>query len=616
MKYKRIALAALLGLAMVMSLAPPHAGAETSELPFGLGVILSPPGDYPRAKAAGGIGVQSLPGSIDLSFDLPPVGSQGSQSSCVGWAVGYYYKSFQERQERGWSLFSPDHQFSPAYIYNQRATSDCRSDRGMSIPNAMSILIEKGELPLSEFPYDQRDACAQPSEQQLLAGIEYRAASFGAIFVGQGWADPFTLKQHLAGGDAFVIAIPVYSGFFVSCSDPVVGAPGSNEAYYGAHAVLVVGYDDGVGGFKFVNSWGTSYGCEGFGYLSYEFVQHFAYEAWKMWDEVAPRNDPPAIGFVDPSGGASDPGCAVAFASTYSDPDGWDDIAEGALMVGDGEPSHSVYLKYGGSDNRVWLRSDDGTSWLGGYAPGTDVTIENGRVAVDVASCSVDGADDTLTIHWSTRFKDTFLGSHALLLMAEDSAGLGSGWSEVGSWSLGQTAEVPLALGWNLISLPVVPASTDIAEVLASIEGYYDAVQAYAGRGDQEEWNSYCAGVPAGTNTLAQVDETMGLWVSVTDNVTLRVMGTRPTGAQIPLYAGWNMVGYPSTRSASIPEALASIGEKLSLVRWYDCFDADDPWRYYDPSAPDWANDLAELQPGKGYWIQVSEDCVWVVDAQ
>ena len=39
--------------------------------------------------------------------------------SCVGWALGYAIKTYQERVELGWSLEPPEHRFSPAYVYNQ-----------------------------------------------------------------------------------------------------------------------------------------------------------------------------------------------------------------------------------------------------------------------------------------------------------------------------------------------------------------------------------------------------------------------------------------------------------------------------------------------------------------
>lgn len=48
----------------------------------------------------------------------------------------------------------------------------------------------------------------------------------------------------------------------------------------GSHCVLVEGYDDLTGEFKFANSWGGNWGDRGFGYISYETFQATFVEAW------------------------------------------------------------------------------------------------------------------------------------------------------------------------------------------------------------------------------------------------------------------------------------------------------------------------------------------------
>ncbi|MCB1167778.1 MAG: hypothetical protein KDK33_16595, partial [Leptospiraceae bacterium] len=40
---------------------------------------------------------RGLPSSTDLSPNMPPVGNQGQQASCVAWAVAYATKSYQEK---------------------------------------------------------------------------------------------------------------------------------------------------------------------------------------------------------------------------------------------------------------------------------------------------------------------------------------------------------------------------------------------------------------------------------------------------------------------------------------------------------------------------------------
>jgi hypothetical protein len=47
--------------------------------------------------------------------------------------------------------------------------------------------------------------------------------------------------------------------------------PTKNDTIIGGHAVLIVGYNDVTKQFKFKNSWGTSWGNRGYGYLPYEY---------------------------------------------------------------------------------------------------------------------------------------------------------------------------------------------------------------------------------------------------------------------------------------------------------------------------------------------------------
>ena len=258
---------------------------------YGLGCIPTRPGLYPLIPPA--LSSARLPLSVDLREGLPPAGDQRGQNSCVGWAVAYGYKTFQEVQEHQWDPVDPDHQFSPSYVYNQRPTSNCLRDNGMSIPSAMDILVEQGCVPISVFPYADDDTCTQPDESQWAIAAEYKVSSFAALFVGQGTANIQNLKAYLAGGDVFVLAFPAYANFFdPSCEELLIGEPGLEEAYYGGHAVLVVGYDDTIGGFNILNSYGPGWKCDGYAYLSYAFVQHYAWEAWTMQDIT--NSNPPA----------------------------------------------------------------------------------------------------------------------------------------------------------------------------------------------------------------------------------------------------------------------------------------------------------------------------------
>ncbi len=49
--------------------------------------------------------------------------------------------------------------------------------------------------------------------------------------------------------------------------------PNESPASIG-HAVCLVGYDDNKNAFKFINSWGTSWGIDGYGWISYDFMEN------------------------------------------------------------------------------------------------------------------------------------------------------------------------------------------------------------------------------------------------------------------------------------------------------------------------------------------------------
>jgi len=231
----------------------------------------------------------------------------------------------------------------------------------------------------------------------------------------------------------------------------------------------------------------------------------------------------------------------------------------------------------------VWSASDlvhSGGSWTGSFVGDSDT-----RFFVQ----TVDGAGNV-----------ALADNEGLYFRPGDSMG------EIG-------AQVPLASGWNLISVSLSPASTVVTDVLSSIEGQYDLVYAYDASDAADPWKKYNTAAPSFLNDLTDITETIGLWIRVTEPVTLSVSGSVPSSPTIALYEGWNLVGYPSQTTRPVTEALASIDGSYDLVYAYDAWDMADPWKKYNTAAPPFLNDLTEMGPGWGYWLRVSEDCVWSV---
>ncbi|MCB8919469.1 MAG: hypothetical protein H6666_16245 [Ardenticatenaceae bacterium] len=161
---------------------------------------------------------------------------------------------------------------------------------------------------------------------------------------------------------------------------------------------------------------------------------------------------------------------------------------------------------------------------------------------------------------------------------------------------------LPLAAGWNLLSLPQEPANSDPAAVLAALAGSLSRVYAYDGCDSADPWKLYDpADLPA--SDLTNLDHTLGFWLESSAPVTLAISGTAHLSTTIPLCTGWNLVGYPLARPQTVATALASIQGQYSRVFAYDAPQLTDPWAVFSPAAETWGNDLEVMLPGRGYWI-------------
>jgi uncharacterized repeat protein (TIGR02543 family) len=179
-------------------------------------------------------------------------------------------------------------------------------------------------------------------------------------------------------------------------------------------------------------------------------------------------------------------------------------------------------------------------------------------------------------------------------------------------WTALNTHNIPLLVGWNLVSFKLHPASTLTADVLSSIAGNYDLV--YAWDATAGKWMKYAYGVGYG-NTLDNLDETIGFWVRMTTADTLEASGTAPVSSSISLKTGWNLVGFPtSAASLVMPDAfsLHGLASDPFLVYAYHAGESD-LWKVYESTAPSYSNDLLSMAPGYGYWVKVNSLHTWTV---
>jgi hypothetical protein len=146
-------------------------------------------------------------------------------------------------------------------------------------------------------------------------------------------------------------------------------------------------------------------------------------------------NSPPLVGTITPFIGKSEPDQAVTFTAAYLDPDGWRNIRKARLRVNNIARSKNCFVGYYNQNiNRLYLRNDANTGWLGGFAPGSSNIIENSYVKLNCAGVTVSGSGDILTIGWSVIFKPAFTGLKKTYLCVQDDLGAYDGWDIKGFW--------------------------------------------------------------------------------------------------------------------------------------------------------------------------------------
>lgn len=257
---------------------------------------------------------RGLPSSHDLSSSMPPVGSQGGQGSCVAWATTYALKSYQEKKERNWKydiewdlktkpagggyyylVFDPkgtmNNVFSPAFTYNQINRG---VDQGSFIVDAMDLIVNKGAVPYSVMPYNEKDFLTKPNSTQYAVAQKFKGLKYYRV----DFRNPEAMKAELYKGNPIVIGMLIDDGF-TKYKKGVYDRPSGSPK--GGHAMTIVGYDDDKtslnghkGAYKLINSWGTSWGESGYGWVSYKAMANLNKDAWVLVDEVNTTKDDPS----------------------------------------------------------------------------------------------------------------------------------------------------------------------------------------------------------------------------------------------------------------------------------------------------------------------------------
>lgn len=212
---------------------------------------------------------------VDRRNDLLPVRDQGRRGTCVAFAMTAGHEL----------LDAGGRELSVEFLYWGAKQRDglSRSADGTTLGAAGAALADLGQPLESAWPYDdQRNPQAssyRPPNAVVLEALGRRRR------VGR-HLNPSSddIRAALVRGNVVALGIRLFMTWYVLRSGARIDLPPAGAVALGGHAVLVSGFDESEepndGLFIIRNSWGTSWGEDGYGYLPFAYVDAYAMAAW------------------------------------------------------------------------------------------------------------------------------------------------------------------------------------------------------------------------------------------------------------------------------------------------------------------------------------------------
>ena len=97
--------------------------------------------------------------------------------------------------------------------------------------------------------------------------------------------------------------------------------------------------------------------------------------------------------------------------------------------------ANGCFFQYNHSGGKIWLRTDNGASWLGPVTMGTAATLSNSQCTLKAAASRTTVSEFEIQLDAWIVFDPSFAGAKSIYLRAEDNGGSTSGWETMGTWT-------------------------------------------------------------------------------------------------------------------------------------------------------------------------------------
>lgn len=199
---------------------------------------------------------------------FPEITNQGYIGACVPTCIStvYYYLTMKQSNHINFRI-------SRLYLYYQvrKLYDDLDNDSGSTIIDCINILHKDGIIPEFFYPYMSDNLYKNPNKFLEKYSKFCKCLGFENVKRNQ-------IKNKI------LLDFPILCGIkiFKNVDNIQVKKTGiiemptdinDNDNLLGGHCIILIGFDDNTKYYKFINSWGSNWGENGFGYLPYDFIK-------------------------------------------------------------------------------------------------------------------------------------------------------------------------------------------------------------------------------------------------------------------------------------------------------------------------------------------------------
>lgn len=217
---------------------------------------------HPKQLNYGEIKIKAvkIPLVVDLRPNMPDVYDQGNLGSCTAQAFCAAYQ-YLKPQFFGSRLF--------LYYNTRQIEGTVPYDNGATLYGTIKSIKKYGICPDPKWPYIIEQFTNKPSQECYTIALANKSIKSYNV-----QNDLNLMKTYLNAGFPLVIGIAVYSDFESDtvAKTGIVPMPSNQSIFLGGHAVVVCGYNDTKKVWIVRNSWGSSWGDNGYFYLPYPYL--------------------------------------------------------------------------------------------------------------------------------------------------------------------------------------------------------------------------------------------------------------------------------------------------------------------------------------------------------